>query len=104
MHLLLGLGGRDALQGAVVLGPASERGLNEVGAFLAHVRLDALGDTPEVALEILGAHSRLVQLALHHRCTRVRYSHDSCEKACHHTHPTLFRPCRNQHAPVVLSS
>jgi len=60
---LLGLG-TDALEGAVVLGPAGEGGLDEVRALLGHVCRDAPGHALELAAHILGAHSGLVELAL----------------------------------------
>jgi len=60
---LLGLG-TDALEGAVVLGPAGEGRLDEVRALLGHVCCDAPGHALELAAHILGAHSRLVELAL----------------------------------------
>jgi hypothetical protein len=53
----------------VILGPARQGGLDEVRARPAHLRLDALRDALEVALGILGAYRRLVQLALHQTCT-----------------------------------
>jgi hypothetical protein len=71
--LLLGdLLAGNALQGAVVLGPAGKGGLDEIGALLRHVRRDALGNLPEVALEILGAHGGLGELALQRDRERER--------------------------------
>ena len=61
---VLGLLGCRALQGAVVLGPACKSGLDKVRAGLGHVCLYTLGHTPEVTLEVLGAHSGVVKLAL----------------------------------------